>query len=128
MSTLVIGEITCSKMMIVLNKVDMLPPDSRDASIQKMMKKMRATLSKTKFKEAPIVSVAAKCGGSDDGGPSDSIGIEHMIDTLKSQTIIPIRDPSGSFVFAVDHCFNIKGKPLDSPYIFGEPLRTPLSR
>ena len=74
MSTLVIGEITCSKMMIVLNKVDMLPPDSRDAAIQKMMKKMRATLSKTKFKEAPIVSVAAKCGGSDDGGPSDSIG------------------------------------------------------
>ena len=36
--------------------------------IQKMMKKMRVTLSKTKFKEAPIVSVAAKCGGSEDLG------------------------------------------------------------
>ena len=27
---------------------------------------MKATLSKTKFKDAPIVTVAAKCGGSDD--------------------------------------------------------------
>ena len=39
-----------------------------DDPIQKMMKKMRVTLSKTKFKEAPIVSVAAKCGGSEDLG------------------------------------------------------------
>ena len=40
-----------------------------------MMKKMKATLSKTKFKDAPIVTVAAKCGGSDDQSTQiESIG------------------------------------------------------
>lgn len=33
---LVIGEITCSKMMVVLNKVDLLPSSTREASIQKV--------------------------------------------------------------------------------------------
>ena len=36
---------------------------------------MKATLSKTKFKDAPIVTVAAKCGGSDDQSTqTESIG------------------------------------------------------
>lgn len=33
---LVIAEITCSAMMVVLNKVDMLPVASREAAIQKV--------------------------------------------------------------------------------------------
>ena len=62
-------------LQIVLNKVDLLPPNTREASVQKMMKKMKATLSKTKFKDAPIVTVAAKCGGSDDQSTQiESIG------------------------------------------------------
>merc|ERR1711963_585086 len=72
---------------------------------------MKATLSKTKFKDAPIVTVAAKCGGSDDQSTqTESIGMNEMIDTLKSLTFLPKRDPSGNFVFAVDHCFSIKGQ------------------
>ena len=71
---LVIGEITCSFMMVILNKVDLLPMETREASIQKMTKKMRATLSRTKFKDSPIIPVAAKCGGSDSTGPCESIG------------------------------------------------------
>ena len=40
-----------------------------------MVKKMKATLSKTKFKDAPIVTVAAKCGGSDgQSAQNESIG------------------------------------------------------
>ena len=64
---LVIGEITCSKMMVVLNKVDLLPESSRNSSIQKMEKKMRMTLSKTKFKDSPIASVSAKVDGIEEG-------------------------------------------------------------
>ena len=71
---LVIGEITCCFMMVILNKVDLLPMETREASIQKMTKKMRATLSRTKFKDSPIIPVAAKCGGSDSTGPCESIG------------------------------------------------------
>ena len=37
-------------------------------------------------------------------------GMNEMIDTLKSLTFLPKRDPSGNFVFAVDHCFSIKGQ------------------
>ena len=33
-----------------------------------------------------------------------------MIQELKKQTYLPARDPHGPFVFAVDHCFSIKGQ------------------
>lgn len=51
---MVIGEITCSHMMVVLNKVDLLSSSKKEAAIQKMTKKMKLTLSQTKFKDAPI--------------------------------------------------------------------------
>lgn len=34
---LVIGEITCEKMIIVLNKIDMIPESKRQAAIEKVM-------------------------------------------------------------------------------------------
>ena len=109
---MVIGEITCSHMMIVLNKVDLLPQDTRESSIQKMTKKMRMTLAKTKFKDAPIVPVAAKIGGHEEaaGNSEESIGLTELIESLKRMTYLPTRDPNGAFVFAVDHCFSIKGQ------------------
>ena len=107
---LVIGEITCSKMMVVLNKVDLLPEATRNASIQKMEKKMRMTLSKTRFKDSPIVSVSAKVGGSETATTTNSIGIDDLIERLKEMTFQPSRDPSGPFIFSVDHCFIIKGQ------------------
>lgn len=33
---LVIGEITCSKMIVVLNKLDMIPPDKQPAAVDKV--------------------------------------------------------------------------------------------
>ncbi len=107
---LVIGEITCSKMMVVLNKVDLLPEATREASVQKMVKKMSMTLSKTRFKDAPIVHVSAKVGGSEDLTNNESIGMSDLTDTLSKMTFLPSRDPSGPFIFAVDHCFSIKGQ------------------
>ena len=71
---MVIGEITCTHMMVVLNKVDLLPVPKREAAIQKMTKKMKLTLSQTKFKDAPIVPVAAKIGGHEDCSNNESIG------------------------------------------------------
>jgi selenocysteine-specific elongation factor len=37
---LVIGEITCVKMIVVLNKVDLLPPEKREAAVIKVLEKM----------------------------------------------------------------------------------------
>ena len=45
---LVIGKITSDRMIIVLNKTDMLPPEKRQAMIEKMTKKLKMTLQATK--------------------------------------------------------------------------------
>ena len=45
-----IGQITSDRMIVVLNKTDMLPPEKRPALVEKMKKKLAATLQPTKFK------------------------------------------------------------------------------
>ena len=60
---IVIGEITTDKMIIVLNKVDMIPPEDRDAKVDKMMNKIRKVFSTTKFSDPPIVLTSAVVGG-----------------------------------------------------------------
>jgi translation initiation factor 2 gamma subunit (eIF-2gamma) len=49
---LVIGEITCPKILVVLNKVDLLPPDKKDAMIEKVI---RLTLTGTVWTGYPLV-------------------------------------------------------------------------
>lgn len=104
---LVIGEITCSRMIVVLNKIDSIPADKRDKTIEKMTKKMKATLSSTIFKDAPIVAVSAK-PIEDENLASN--GIETLVSTLKEMTYLPNRKKEGELVFSVDHCFSIKGQ------------------
>ncbi|XP_063424847.1 selenocysteine-specific elongation factor-like [Mytilus trossulus] len=106
---LVIGEITCRKMIVVLNKVDLLPPDKKEAMIEKMKKRMQKTMESTKFAGCPIIPVAAKPGGPE-GGESDAIGLTDLIETLKTHTYRPKRNPEGPFIFSVDHCFSIRGQ------------------
>ena len=45
---LVIGQITSDRMLIVLNKTDMIPVEKRQQMIDKMIKKLRLTLLSTK--------------------------------------------------------------------------------
>ncbi|XP_052093234.1 selenocysteine-specific elongation factor-like [Mytilus californianus] len=106
---LVIGEITCPKMIVVLNKVDLLPPDKKEALIEKMKKRMQKTMETTKFAGCPIIPVAARPGGPE-GGESDAIGLTDLIETLKTLTYRPKRNPEGPFIFSVDHCFSIRGQ------------------
>ncbi|CAC5363998.1 selB [Mytilus coruscus] len=106
---LVIGEITCPKMIVVLNKVDLLPPDKKEAMIEKMKKRMQKTMETTKFAGCPIIPVAARPGGPE-GGESDAIGLTDLIETLKTHTYRPKRNPEGPFIFSVDHCFSIRGQ------------------
>ncbi|XP_029457163.1 selenocysteine-specific elongation factor isoform X2 [Rhinatrema bivittatum] len=107
---LVIGEIACQRMVVVLNKTDLLVESKRQTAIEKMTKKMQKTLENTKFRGSPIISVAAKPGGSDAPESSAAQGISELIELLKSQTYLPTRDPSGPFLMAVDHCFSIRGQ------------------
>ncbi|XP_074655372.1 selenocysteine-specific elongation factor-like [Tubulanus polymorphus] len=107
---LVIGEICCEKMIVVINKIDLIPEQKRQATIDKMTKRLRKTLESTKFADAPIIPVSAKPGGPEvPGDDEESIGIEKLIETMKRFTFNPNRSSGGRFVFAVDHCFSIKG-------------------
>ncbi|XP_071960363.1 selenocysteine-specific elongation factor-like isoform X2 [Antedon mediterranea] len=106
---LIIGEITCKKMVVVLNKVDLLPAQKKQATIDKMTKRMLKTLECTCFPGSPVIAVAAKPGGPD-GGEECSEGIDQLIEELKHQTYIPARDSSGPLLFSLDHCFAIRGQ------------------
>ncbi|XP_062924313.1 selenocysteine-specific elongation factor [Mobula hypostoma] len=107
---LVIGEITCPRMVVVLNKIDLLPEAKKQVLIDKMTKKMQKTLENTRFNGCPIIPVAAKPGGPDAPETGTPQGISELIELLMSQTYMPKRDPSGSFLMAADHCFSIKGQ------------------
>jgi selenocysteine-specific elongation factor len=56
---LIIGEICCDKMIVVLNKLDVIEESIREKAIEKMKTKLLKTLEKTKFKNSPVVAVAA---------------------------------------------------------------------
>uniref|UniRef100_H2P9F2 Selenocysteine-specific elongation factor n=1 Tax=Pongo abelii TaxID=9601 RepID=H2P9F2_PONAB len=107
---LVIGQIACQKLVVVLNKIDLLAEGKRQAAIDKMTKKMQKTLENTKFRGAPIIPVAAKPGGPEAPETEAPQGIPELIELLTSQISIPTRDPSGPFLMSVDHCFSIKGQ------------------
>ncbi|XP_061114119.1 selenocysteine-specific elongation factor [Conger conger] len=107
---LVIGELTCPRMVVVLNKTDLLPAAKRQAAIEKMTKRMHKTLENTRFKGCPVIAVAAKPGGPEAPGTEVSQGVPELIELLKAQTYLPHRDPSGPLLMAVDHCFSIRGQ------------------
>lgn len=107
---LLIGELTCPRMVVVLNKTDLLPPNKRQGAIEKMTKRMHKTLENTRFKDCPVISVAAKPGGPEAPDPEEPHGVPELIELLKKQTYLPKRDPGGDLLMAVDHCFSIRGQ------------------
>lgn len=56
---LIIGEICCDKMLIVLNKLDLVEESKRTATIEKMSKRLLKTLESTKFANSRIIAVSA---------------------------------------------------------------------
>lgn len=103
-----IGEITCSKLIVVLNKADLVEATKRAAKIAKVKAMLTKTLASTRFADAPMVAVSAKPGGPESSLASE--GIPELIEVLRSNVTLPERDPHGSFSFAVDHCFAVRGQ------------------
>ena len=104
---LVVGELLTDKMVVVLNKVDLLPPDARDAKIARTRKRVENTLASTRFAGAPVVAVSA-CPGAAPG--AEPVGVRSVVEELMRFVPGVARDYGGSFLFSVDHCFPIKGK------------------
>ncbi|RWS06646.1 selenocysteine-specific elongation factor-like protein [Dinothrombium tinctorium] len=109
---IVIAEITCDKMIIVLNKVDLISVENRKATIEKVSKRILKALEKTKFANSPIVAVAAKPGGGDihEDKWTEPIGIDDLLKSLSQLSFLPERNRSNPFLMAVDHCFLIRGQ------------------
>uniref|UniRef100_A0A3Q3K257 Selenocysteine-specific elongation factor n=1 Tax=Monopterus albus TaxID=43700 RepID=A0A3Q3K257_MONAL len=107
---LLIGELTCPRMVVVLNKIDLLPSNKRQSAIEKMTKRLHKTLETTRFKECPVIAVAAKPGGPEAPDTEEPQGVPELIELLKKQTYLPQRDPGGDLLMAVDHCFSIRGQ------------------
>ncbi|XP_076870593.1 selenocysteine-specific elongation factor isoform X1 [Brachyhypopomus gauderio] len=107
---LLIGQLTCSRMVIILNKIDLLPRNKKQSAIDKMTKRMHKTLENTRFKGCPVIAVAAKPGGPEAPDTEEAQGIAELMQLLKAQAFLPHRDPSGSLLMAVDHCFSIRGQ------------------
>lgn len=57
-----VAEIATSRMLVVLNKVDMLPEEGRPKAIKKAIRRLATTFDMTKFAGLPMVPVAAKPG------------------------------------------------------------------
>ena len=60
---LVVGEIATRHLCVVLNKIDLLPPDTRQRLIAKAKKRLAQTLAATTFAGCPMIAVSAKPGG-----------------------------------------------------------------
>jgi small GTP-binding protein len=126
---IVIGEITTDKLIIVLNKCDLLPESERDIRITKMTNKLRKIFATTKFALSPIIATSAALGGEKvasvglkcalernlmkkDGIPismNNTEGVTELVELIRNTIEIPNRNTSGPLYFAVDHCFSIKG-------------------
>eukprot|EP00164_Ancoracysta_twista_P006409 GFYU01008920.1.p1 GENE.GFYU01008920.1~~GFYU01008920.1.p1 ORF type:complete len:551 (-),score=131.98 GFYU01008920.1:16-1668(-) len=100
---LVIGEILSDRMIVVLNKTDKLPAEKRGAMIDKMKTRVLKTLQPTKFADSTVVAVSAN--------PEDGTScVDELLTALSREVKLPSRDVSGDFLFAIDHCFMIKGQ------------------
>eukprot|EP00943_MAST-04B_sp_MAST-4B-sp1_P007359 g7359.t1 len=68
---------------------------------------------KLNLNDASHESSTANNDDNDHGGgvrKLDSIGMNTLVDELKAKISIPKRSGEGNLLFAVDHCFSIKGK------------------
>uniref|UniRef100_UPI00358F0E01 selenocysteine-specific elongation factor isoform X3 n=1 Tax=Myxine glutinosa TaxID=7769 RepID=UPI00358F0E01 len=91
---LLIGEMTCPKMVVVLNKTDLFPDVKCQALVEKMTRKMQKTLENTRFKGAPIISIAAKPGGTDGPENESPEGISQLTEvTKKVKSLQMFRQP-----------------------------------
>jgi selenocysteine-specific elongation factor len=124
---LVIGEITTDNLVVVLNKVDLLPSlvasgkkaTSPEELLEVVKTKVRKVLSSTKFADAPMVCLSAAPGGagkSGAGGDDEASAaagradVSELVSLLVSRVRAPVRSAEGGLLMAVDHCFPVKGQ------------------
>ncbi|CAE7191075.1 Eefsec [Symbiodinium pilosum] len=103
---MVVAEILANQLVVILNKIDMIPAEKRKKILDKVIKELRKTFARTKFgSDLPFACVSAH---PQDG--SEPLGATDLMEVIKTNLALPQRDSSGPFMFAYDHAFAIKGQ------------------
>mmetsp|Transcript_87983 Transcript_87983/g.137886 ORF Transcript_87983/g.137886 Transcript_87983/m.137886 type:complete len:669 (-) Transcript_87983:122-2128(-) len=103
---MVVAEILANQLVIILNKIDMIPAAKRAKTLVSIEKRLRQAFGKSKFSDS--LTFAFTSASPQDG--SDSIGIQELVEVLKGSLTVPKRDLAGPFMFSFDHAFAIKGQ------------------
>ncbi|GLC39063.1 hypothetical protein PLESTB_001289600 [Pleodorina starrii] len=105
---LVVGEVATSRMVVALNKVDQLQPEEeRPRAVRRAIKRLSQTFAMTKFVGVHMVPVSAKPDGQTDRPP---LGVDDLKAALVAMVPPAPRVVAGPFLFAIDHCFPIRGQ------------------
>ncbi|KAK9842481.1 hypothetical protein WJX81_002027 [Elliptochloris bilobata] len=107
---LVVGEIATQRLLVVLNKVDLLPEAERPKLVARARRRLSQTLAATKFAACPMVAVAAKAGGGEGVVRAGAVGVDELVAALVALVPAAPRRPGGPFLLAVDHCFAMRGQ------------------
>ncbi|KAL9917002.1 eukaryotic translation elongation factor, selenocysteine-specific isoform 1-T3 [Glossina fuscipes fuscipes] len=97
----VIGGLLKRKLIVVINKIDLVETQQQTIVLTKLEKKLRKALIAASFTENfPIFRVSAQNGQ----------GIQELLNGMKNEIHIPVRLPEKPLVMYVDHCFSIRGQ------------------
>ena len=135
---IIISEITTNNLIIVLNKIDLIPEEERETRVAMEESRIRDKLKNSKFCNVPFIRFAAAVGGEkvaavqvsqknkyrtkeeslDDTdnekknrNSKSTLGMPELYRSLQEAFhILPQRREQGSFYFAVDHCFAVRGQ------------------
>ncbi|GKY98433.1 hypothetical protein MPSEU_000800800 [Mayamaea pseudoterrestris] len=117
---LVLAELTSPYLIVALNKADLLVGADREEQLQAAASRVRIRLANSRFKDSPIIDVAACVGGEKVAAATDeslaavekhaSLNMEKLVNLLQSNIPVPKRSSDGPFYFSIDHCFALKGR------------------
>ena len=88
-------------------------PLNEPEKLDQQLKKLNMQMSRTNFgQNFKVVQVSANPMAKEGGEPPKSKGLDEIIDTVLSMVDIPDRNRGSTkpFLFAIDHCFQIKGQ------------------
>ncbi|CAO1361114.1 unnamed protein product [Diamesa serratosioi] len=99
---LILAEILQIPMVIILNKIDLIEESKRELNISKVSKKIQKTLSATIFSDSSVIPISA----------TSNLNLDILIKAMNQEAlkIVLKRNKDQPFIFAFDHCFQIKGK------------------
>lgn len=102
---IIIAELVTTHVIVLLNKVDLVPEAERETRINLLKTRIGKVLSGARFSKVDFIPFSTKTKVGE-----HFFGFEALMDTL-SKVDIPKRNLTGSpLLMSVDHCFTLKGK------------------